>query len=91
MAAMTRSKRLDELVGSVEDLLARLPIDLTPELAELRDRVDAGIFEAWTSVAREDQARSRALPRSGERNWTTFGVALLAAATGLLAYQVTRR
>ena len=53
MTAMTRSKKLDELVGSVEDLLARLPNDVTPEIADLRDKVDAGIFEAWTSIARE--------------------------------------
>ena len=46
MAPMTRSKKLDELVSSVEELFARLPDSLTPEVAELRDRVDAAIFEA---------------------------------------------
>ncbi len=57
MPAMTRSKKLDELVGSVEDLLARLPENLTPEIAALRDKVDAGIFEAWTAIAREGRDR----------------------------------
>jgi hypothetical protein len=88
---MTRSKKLDELVGSVEDLLAQLPDDLAPEVAELRDKVDAGIFEAWTSIAREvSAARTRAESRSSTRLWSSAGLALLAGLTGFLAYQITR-
>ena len=88
---MTRSKKLDELVSSVEDLLAQLPDELSPELAELRDKVDAGIFDAWTLIAREGTDRpARAKPRAGARLWTTVGMAVVAAATSLLAYQVMR-
>jgi len=88
---MTRSKKLDELVSSVEDLLAQLPDDPTPEVAELRDQVDAAIFEAWTSIAGEGRVTvNRASRRSAERFWITVGLALLAGATGLLAYQITR-
>jgi ElaB/YqjD/DUF883 family membrane-anchored ribosome-binding protein len=54
MTPMTRSQKLDELVSSVEELLARLPENSTSEISELRDKVDAGIFEAWTAIARAD-------------------------------------
>ena len=88
---MTRSKKLDELVGSVEELLARLPADLTPRLAELRDKVDAGIFEAWTAIAREGaDAQARVARRSGAGPWSAVGMALLAGATSFFAYRMTR-
>ena len=88
---MTRSKKLDELVSSVEDLLGRLPDNLTPELAELRDKVDAGIFEAWTSIAGESREKlNRASRRSAGRFWMIAGVALLAGSSRLLAHQITR-
>jgi hypothetical protein len=88
---MTKSKKLDALVGSVEDLLARLPDDLTPELAALRDKVDAGIFDAWTAVAQEgwdSQARVKRL--AAARLWSTVGAAVFAAAASLIAYRMTR-
>lgn len=87
---MRRSQKLDELVGSVEDLLARLPDNLSPEIAELRDQVDAGIFEAWTSIAREVTCtrNQRSHPDAGL--WTAVGLALLAGITGVLAYQISR-
>jgi ElaB/YqjD/DUF883 family membrane-anchored ribosome-binding protein len=92
MAPMTRSKKLDELVSSVEELFARLPDSLTPEVAELRDRVDAAIFEAWTSIAGEGRdTLNRASRRSADRFWIIVGLALLAGATSLHAYQITRR
>jgi type VI protein secretion system component VasF len=88
---MTKSKKLDELVSSVEDLLARLPDSLTPELTELRDKVDAAIFEAWTSIASEGRTTlNRASRRSADRFWIAAGLALLAATTSLLAYRITR-
>ena len=91
MPLMTKSKKLDELVSSVEDLLARLPDDLSPELATLRDKVDAGIFEAWTAIAAEGRdALHRASRRSAGRFWISIGLGLLAGTTSLLAYQITR-
>jgi hypothetical protein len=91
MAWMTRSKKLDELVGSVEVLLARLPDNLTPEVAELRDKVDAAIFEAWTSIAGEGrETLNRESRRSAVRFWMIAGLALLAGTNSLLACRVTR-
>jgi hypothetical protein len=91
MASMTKSKKLDELVGTVEDLLARLPADLTPEVAELRDKVDAGIFEAWTSIAAEGRDKlNRASRPSAARFWIIVGSALLAGASSLLVHQLMR-
>jgi hypothetical protein len=88
---MTRSKKLDELVSSVEDLLGRLPDNLTPELAELRDKVDAAIFEAWTSIASEGrETLNRTSRRSAGRFWMIAGVALLAGSSRLLAHPITR-
>ena len=92
MMRMTRSKKLDELVSSVEDLLGRLPDNLTPELAELRDKVDAAIFEAWTSIAGEGrETLNRTSRRSAGRFWMIAGVALLAGSSRLLAHPRTRR
>src|ERR1700721_507886 len=74
MSSMTISKKLDELVGTVEDLLTRLPDNLTPEVAELRDRVDTAIFEAWTSIAGEGRETvNRASRPSAEGFWICFG------------------
>ena len=92
MASMTRSKKLDELVSSVEVLLARLPDNLTPEVAELRDKVDAAIFEAWTSIAGEGrETLNRESRRSAVRFWMIAGLALLAGSNSLLAYRASRR
>jgi hypothetical protein len=92
MTWVTRSKKLDQLVSSVEDLLARLPDNLTPEVAELRDKVDSAIFEAWTSIAAEARdTLNRASRRSAARFWIVIGVALLAGTSSLVAYQMTRR
>jgi hypothetical protein len=88
---MTKSKKLDELVSKVEDLLARLPDDPTAEVAHLREKVDADIFAAWSTIAQEGRnALSRRSRHSSARLWTPVGLALLAGATTLLAYQVTR-
>jgi hypothetical protein len=83
MTFMTRAKRLDELVSSVEDLLGQLPENLTPDIAALRDRVDAGIFEAWTSIAGEGAKAHRTEVRHNARLWATVGLALVLAGTTL--------
>ncbi len=85
--------KLDELVSSVEDLLAQLPDNLTPELAALRDKVDAAIFEAWTAVAADSRDKLNSLHlRQDARLWTTVGLTfLLAAATSLLAHRIRSR
>ncbi len=88
---MTRSKKLDELVSSVEELLARLPDDVTPEVAELRDKVDAAIFEAWTAIASEGRdTLNRRVRRSATRFWIAVGLALLAGTTSLLTHRLLR-
>lgn len=88
LAAMNKSQRLDELVEGVEDLLARLPDTLQPEVVALRDRVDAGIMEAWTAISRERAAtlharaeRREILHRAAGRSGIVVGLALLAAAS----------
>jgi hypothetical protein len=92
MSSMTRSEKLDGLVSTVEDLLGRLPDNVTPEVAELRDKVDAAIFEAWTSVAAEGRdALNRASRRFAERFWIVAGLALLAGTASLFACQTKRR
>ena len=88
---MTRSEKLDGLVSTVEDLLGRLPDNVTPEVAELRDKVDAAIFEAWTAVAGEGrETLNRASRRSAGRFWMFAGVALVAGSSRLLAHPNTR-
>ena len=91
MHRMTRSKKLDELVSSVEDLLARLPDNLSPEVAALRDKVDAAIFEAWTAIASEGrETLNRTLRRSATRFWIAVGLALIAGTTSLLTHRLLR-
>ena len=87
---MTRSQKLDELVSCVEDLLARLPENLTPEIAALRDKVDVGIFDAWTSIAREGADARCRRSRSDAGLWATVGWALLTGTTSLVVYQIMR-
>ena len=53
IAGVNKAEKLDQLVGSVEDLLARLPDGLDPAIMALRDKVDDGIFDAWTAISRE--------------------------------------
>jgi hypothetical protein len=76
---MNKAKRLDELVGGVEDLLARLPNDLNPEILALCERVDAEILDAWTAVSRERAQSPGLVSRAAGHPWMIIGLALLAA------------
>jgi type VI protein secretion system component VasF len=78
---MNKSKRLDEFVGGIEDLLARLPDSLHPEIVALRDRVDAEIMDAWTRISRERAQRLKLFNRATSRPAVIVGLALLAAAS----------
>lgn len=53
MTELDKAQKLDELVSSVEELLTRLPESLGPGVRSLRDRVDDGIFDAWTVISNE--------------------------------------
>jgi hypothetical protein len=79
LMAMNKAKRLDELVGGIEDLLARLPDGLNPEVAALRERVDAEIFKAWTTISRERARSLKRLSRAASPPWVIGGLALLTA------------
>jgi hypothetical protein len=78
LTAMNKAKRLDELVGVIEPLLARLPDSSNPEIVALRERVDAGIMDAWTAISRE---RAQSLKRlsAARPPWVIVGLALLTA------------
>jgi hypothetical protein len=76
---MGRLGKLDELVGSVDALLAQLPVKPDPEVDALHDRVDAGIFEAWTSIGRE---RTRPIGRTTA--WILMGLAIAIATAAIL-------
>jgi hypothetical protein len=78
---MNKAKRLDQLVGGIEDLLARLPDGSNPEILALRDRVDSEIFNAWTTISRERAQRQKRLNRAASRPVVIIGLALLAAAS----------
>ncbi len=84
---MNKADKLDELVGRVEALLVQLPDTLNPEIAALRDRVDDGIFDAWTAISKERTKGQRALSQPAPLIiGTLLGTAiLLAYAARLLA------
>ncbi len=72
--------QLDELVGRVEALLALLPVSSNPEVDAVRDRVDGGIFEAWTSIALDSTESSGGAPI-----WILMGlVFIIATATSFV-------
>jgi hypothetical protein len=58
MGLLSKSRKLDQLVGRVDCLLTRLPIDDSPEIIALRDKVDHTIMATWTAVTREQVSRS---------------------------------
>jgi hypothetical protein len=77
---MSGLTQLDELVGNVDVLLSLLP-NSSPEVQALHDRVDAGIFDAWTSIERD---RTKLL--EGTRTLILVGlVFLISAATSFVA------
>jgi hypothetical protein len=76
---MNKAKRLDELVGGIEDLLARLPDSLHPEIVALRDRVDAEIMDAWTTISRQRAQSLKLFSRAARPPWAIVGLALLTA------------
>jgi hypothetical protein len=75
---MNRLGKLDELVGTVDALLAQLPLMSNAEVEALRDRVDTGIFEAWTSIGDER-------PKPGERTaaWILMGLVVVIATAAI--------
>jgi len=80
MQAVNRAEKLDALVGKVEDLLAQLPESLDPAIAALRDKVDDGIFDAWTAISSERTRTQRAVMKNSLlKIAAVLGVALLLA------------
>ena len=97
---MDKSKRLDELVESVETLLAQLPDNATPGIVALREELDKSILETWTAVARERAEASAAIDELAQsmtdvlraNRWISLGaVVALAGAVGCIAARATRR
>ncbi|MDP9087590.1 MAG: hypothetical protein M3O26_02460 [Pseudomonadota bacterium] len=97
---LDKSKKLDELVESVETLLARLPDNATPGIAALREELDKSILETWTAVARERAEASAAIDDFAQsmihmlraNRWIALGaVVALAGAAGFIAARATRR
>jgi hypothetical protein len=92
IASVNKTQKLDVLVGSVEDLLARLPEGLDPRITELRDKVDEGIFEAWKSISAERLHVERALRRMRPLTLgAAVGLAVLLAFSARLLLDRMRR
>jgi hypothetical protein len=92
MQPVNRAEKLDALVGEVEDLLGQLPQSLDPAIAALRDKVDDGIFAAWTAISSERLRIQRAvMQRSPLKVAAILSVALLlACAVRIFANRQTR-
>jgi hypothetical protein len=97
---VNKSKKLDELVESVEALLAQLPVNGTPGIVALREELDQAILETWTAVARERAEARAALDELAQsmsdalraNRWMILGaVVALAGAAGFIAARATRR
>jgi hypothetical protein len=52
-ANVNKSRELDRLVEQLEDLLARLPEDPSPEISALREKVDRTILATWLGLGAE--------------------------------------
>lgn len=86
MPAVNKAEKLDDLVRSVEDLLNRLPDSMDPAITALRDKVDDGIFQAWTAISNRAKAQRLGANGAPLKVAAFFGAAiLLACAAGLLA------
>ena len=81
---VNKAEKLDQLVGSVEDLLARLPDGLDPAVMALRDKVDDGIFDAGTAISCERI-------RTERRRRKAAHLALAAAAGLTVCFALTAR
>jgi ElaB/YqjD/DUF883 family membrane-anchored ribosome-binding protein len=97
---VNKSKKLDDLVESVEALLARIPDNAAPGIVALREELDKAILETWTSVARERAEARAAIDELAQsmrhviraNPWMILGaVVALAGAAGFIAARATRR
>jgi type VI protein secretion system component VasF len=89
---VTKNEKLDELVGSVEELLSRLPEGLNPQISALRDKVDDGIFDAWTAISAERLRASRAWKRAAPLTMgAAVGLAVLLAFSARLLLERSRQ
>jgi hypothetical protein len=90
-AQVNKSSELDRLVGRVDELLARLPEDPSPEMDVLRDRVDRTILATWLALGTEP-ARAAARIRH-HRRIVTIAAATIAAAilVGIAGGNLIRR
>jgi hypothetical protein len=92
ITAVNKNQKLDELVGSVEELLARLPEGLNPQITALRDKVDDGIFDAWTAISAERLRASRAWKRVAPLTMgAVVGLAVLLAFSARLMLDRSRQ
>lgn len=92
MLAVNKAKKLDELVGSVEELLSRLPEELNPQVAALRDKVDDGIFDAWKAISNERLEAARANSRAAPVTLSALvGLTVLLAFSARLLIDRSRR
>jgi hypothetical protein len=90
-AQVNKSSELDCLVGRVDELLARLPEEQSPEMDALRDKVDRTILAAWLALGTES-ARAAARMQH-HRGIVKVAAATIAAAmlAGIAAGSLIRR
>lgn len=88
------AQRLHELTNDVEDLLAKLADDKTPQIQELRNRIKRAVQSARTAIAERRATASEALKNAAvsaddlvhQSPWIAIGVtAVFAGAVGFLA------
>ena len=78
IARVDKARKLDELVGCVEELLVQLPDTLDPQITALRDRVDDGIFDAWRAISEQ---RIRATRHKDSGAYLLTGILAVVALT----------
>jgi hypothetical protein len=83
---VNKSRELDRLVGKVEEVLARLPADSSPETNALRENVDRTILATWLALGSEPARRKP--PWRHQRGVVTIAVTML---VGIVAGSVLRR
>jgi ElaB/YqjD/DUF883 family membrane-anchored ribosome-binding protein len=89
---MAKSKILENLTADVEELLGKLGSDLSPEVRELRDRLDRGIAATKKSATRAGAEAGSVLQNYAgaaddyihDSPWVAVGTA--AAAAGIIGF-----
>ena len=94
---MDRTRKLNRLLNETEVLLDRLPAERTPELQEVRDRLEQSMTQTKDALAQQAHVNIRDVAGSlndyvQKHPWMALATGVLVASTiGILATSAAKR